>query len=225
MKIDIKNRYCMVHLVFLALIFLCNYLVRVFIITFYFGTYSFTGLVVGVVWTFITNLIFLIYIFTQIKKSNASIIDELRIFLKFKDLIFGIIAGFFLLLIAILMIYYINIDIESGRIPVIGPIVRNSNTLTLIIFSFYVVIFVPFVEEIIFRGYIWKILKENKINGIVILLITSVLFALVHLDIPRFEILFASGIVHGFLRLRTNRLGPSFVAHMTTNAIALLSNF
>jgi len=78
----------------------------------------------------------------------------------------------------------------------------------------------PLVEELLFRDFIWKIFERKKYSDRKILVVTSVLFALAHLELARLPILLVSGLLLGLLRQRTGRLGASILAHFLTNIIA-----
>ena len=54
------------------------------------------------------------------------------------------------------------------------------------------------------------------------ILITSTVFAAVHLEPIRLPILFVLGLALGFARARTRRIGASIVAHMVINALGML---
>jgi len=108
--------------------------------------------------------------------------------------------------------------LPERKIPSI-PVLNNSNTLILIVTSIYAIFCAPFIEELVFRGFIWKIFEEKKINNIIILIITSFLFASFHFEIYRFPFLFVAGFIFGLLRMQTTRIGASIVAHTTNNSI------
>lgn len=81
----------------------------------------------------------------------------------------------------------------------------------------------PFVEELHFRGMWWSALRRRGLRPWPTLLVTSALFALVHLEPERAPLLFAAGLAAGFVRMLTGRLGPAFVTHFIINALAAIS--
>ncbi|MBN2658361.1 MAG: CPBP family intramembrane metalloprotease [Spirochaetales bacterium] len=81
----------------------------------------------------------------------------------------------------------------------------------------------PFTEELLFRDFLWKIFYQKNYSDRKVLILTSFIFALAHLELLRLPILFISGLLFGLLRLRTNRLGASMLAHFLTNLIAFSS--
>jgi membrane protease YdiL (CAAX protease family) len=103
---------------------------------------------------------------------------------------------------------------------------------------FVVVLFAPAVEEIIFRGAIFGGLRKllalpfrrlhghAKVGGTISFafaaLISSVLFALLHLEPVLVPTLFLLGIALCALYRRTGSLLPCFAAHATFNSFAVL---
>lgn len=82
-------------------------------------------------------------------------------------------------------------------------------------------VFAPIVEEIVFRGIVLQGLV-NVTNDVVAVVVSAVIFAGVHavggvaLMIPTF----LSGLVYGWLYLRTRSVVPSSVAHIIYNTVA-----
>jgi membrane protease YdiL (CAAX protease family) len=76
----------------------------------------------------------------------------------------------------------------------------------------------PFVEELLFRGVLFRGLRRVYARGTVVVM-TGTLFALVHLDPRKFLPILLSGLVLSFLRDRAGSLSVSLVAHMTFNGL------
>ena len=220
-----KKPFSLINIIFLLVIFFFWLFLKIFIITIFYNPNSVSGILSRVLLTFLSDTSFLIYIFIVIKSSSSDIRSELKIYFKKSDFILGVLAGLSILGIAILLIFYLDINIVLVNSAKIGLIINDTDTETAILFGLYMICYVPFIEEILFRGYIWRIFKQQKVNEVVILFITTLLFAAAHLEIKRFVLLFINGIIIGFLRMRTNRLGPSIAAHITTNVIAYISYF
>lgn len=84
---------------------------------------------------------------------------------------------------------------------------------------FTLVIVAPFAEETLFRGYLLgKLRKYLPIWAAI--LITSLLFGLVHFEWNVGVDVFALSIVLSILRIGTGRLAPSIVLHMIKNGVA-----
>jgi tetratricopeptide (TPR) repeat protein len=84
-----------------------------------------------------------------------------------------------------------------------------------------VVIVGPIVEEILFRGLIYGAL-EKRFRATGAIVISSLLFALVHLQVVYFIPIFCLGSVLGWARSRTNSLGLSILIHVLNNGAALI---
>jgi tetratricopeptide (TPR) repeat protein len=84
-----------------------------------------------------------------------------------------------------------------------------------------VVIVGPIVEEILFRGLIYGALEKHlRVTGAI--LASSLLFALVHLQVVYFIPIFCLGLVLGWARWKANSLGLPILIHVLNNGIALL---
>lgn len=81
---------------------------------------------------------------------------------------------------------------------------------------------IPFIEEVVFRGLWWSALEKRGMKEHWVLLLTSVVFAAIHLEPVRFPILFALGLAIGYGRIRTGRIGPCIAAHCYINTLAFV---
>lgn len=97
------------------------------------------------------------------------------------------------------------------------------NTATggwMVVLILVVVFGAPFVEEVIYRGFIQQYLGSS-IGKISALIVSSLLFAGIHFQVAEFPGLFAFSIVLGLCFMRTQRLGLAIVTHVAFNATAL----
>lgn len=76
----------------------------------------------------------------------------------------------------------------------------------------------PLVEELLFRGALFRGLRRVHSRTIVVLL-TAFCFSAMHLDLRKFLPILVCGLVLGHLRERAGSLGPSLVGHMTFNGL------
>ena len=80
----------------------------------------------------------------------------------------------------------------------------------------------PMVEEILFRGLIYGALEKRfRVSGA--LVISSFLFALVHLQVVYFIPIFCLGMVLGWARWKTRSLGLPILIHVLNNGVALIA--
>lgn len=78
----------------------------------------------------------------------------------------------------------------------------------------------PLVEELMFRGWLLLGLAQHSKKSVA-LLVSSVLFALCHGNLGGFPILFAFGLLTGWMTLRTGTLASSLALHILWNATTL----
>lgn len=96
-----------------------------------------------------------------------------------------------------------------------------AHGLWMVLLVVVVVVCAPLVEEILYRGFIQQNLSRS-VGARWGLIIASVWFAAVHLQLAEFPGLFAFALVLGLCFVRTNRIGMSIVAHVSFNASALV---
>ena len=84
-----------------------------------------------------------------------------------------------------------------------------------------IVLFLPVIEEWLFRGVLWRLASKVMTSGFVWVTI-SLLFAIAHWEPLHVLGLLPLSFFLGWLRLKTGELGPSILAHMTNNLIACL---
>ncbi|AKU91664.1 CPBP family intramembrane glutamic endopeptidase [Vulgatibacter incomptus] len=82
-----------------------------------------------------------------------------------------------------------------------------------------VAVFAPFGEELLFRGYLMRVLRA-RYGWKGALFVTSALFAVVHFNPASVLALFGLGLVFGLIRLWTGSIWPSMLAHSIQNGVA-----
>ena len=81
---------------------------------------------------------------------------------------------------------------------------------------------IPVIEEVVYRGLLWSALEKRGMGELAVLIVSSVIFAVMHLEPARFPILFALGIALGYGRTRTGRIGSSVAAHIFLNSTGMI---
>ena len=132
-------------------------------------------------------------------------------------------AGFLVSLGATLAV---TVLIVSSFFPVgePPPIEKLLSSATAVyVFAIFGIGAAPLFEEIIFRGFLFKVLFDIGGSGTAVSL-TAILFALLHL--PQLWgswagviLIFVVGYVLSFVRLRSNSLIPSFIIHTSYNTM------
>jgi CAAX protease family protein len=81
----------------------------------------------------------------------------------------------------------------------------------------------PVCEEIIYRGLLWGALERLQWGRWAVFTLTTVIFAVSHLEPLRTSLLLVIGIPIGLARLFTGRLGASIVTHQVNNFLPALA--
>lgn len=81
----------------------------------------------------------------------------------------------------------------------------------------------PICEELMYRGLLWGALERLKWGRWAVFCLTTVIFAVSHLEPLRTTLLLVIGIPIGLARLFTGRLGASIIAHQVNNFLPALA--
>jgi len=102
---------------------------------------------------------------------------------------------------------------------------RAYGPVVVVVMAIFLVVGAPIVEELAFRGMLFAALTKRGVRPEWVIVITAALFSLFHLEPVRIPLLFALGLVFGYLRWKTRSLGAPIVAHALNNlpgAVGLL---
>ena len=111
--------------------------------------------------------------------------------------------------------------------PSVNQQIAIDLTLSQPLFSFFaVVIFAPLTEELIFRGMLARYLfpKQDKSKQVLFLLVSSVLFALIHFpgDVQQFLVYTSLGFSLGLAYISRKGLVYSISLHALNNLVSFL---
>ena len=109
-----------------------------------------------------------------------------------------------------------------GLQPVMADFTFPQNPAAAAIFVLNITIVAPIVEEIVFRGVILNILR--RFGDCLALLLSSVLFAAVHMNLVQMPNAFIMGLVIGYFTLCTGSLWTGILIHILNNSLVLLLN-
>jgi membrane protease YdiL (CAAX protease family) len=114
---------------------------------------------------------------------------------------------------------------EQNAQSAIGALVDNQRMpiAPAIILFLFVWLVGPICEELIYRGLLWGALERLKWSRWSVFGLTTVIFAVSHLEPLRTSLLLVIGIPIGLARLFTERLGASIVAHQVNNFLPALA--
>ena len=108
----------------------------------------------------------------------------------------------------------------------INPYAPSSYTLTVpgLLLSLLSIAILPAVlEELLFRGYVLQALRPHGERNA--LLLSSLLFAMLHGNVIQIPFAFISGLAFGYLTLRTGNIRAGMLLHCLNNAYAVLSDY
>lgn len=158
-------------------------------------------------------------------RGNGPVID-LRLSLTKSDVVFGLKIG----VIGLVFTYaaatvWAKIVGKDNATSAIGELFSNANLpLAAAITMFLYMSFIgPICEEIIFRGLLWGAVERQGWSRWAAFVLTTVIFALSHLEPQRTWLLLVIAIPIGVARLITRSLGASMVAHVLNNFLPGLS--
>jgi membrane protease YdiL (CAAX protease family) len=149
---------------------------------------------------------------------------DLRLHWSWRGLGLGLMFGFGGLFVtlpaAVLYVAIIGQDANSAVGEIFGG-VRASWPWAVVVFL--IVVFVaPLCEEIVYRGLLWGAV-ERRWGRWVALVVTTVVFALAHLEFTRIPLLLVVAIPIALARLYSGGLLASIVAHQVTNLLPGIS--
>ncbi|WP_017304316.1 CPBP family intramembrane glutamic endopeptidase [Spirulina subsalsa] len=137
------------------------------------------------------------------------------------------VGGYFAAIPLVVVISLVNQQIwqgQGGSNPIISLALQSQDTLALLIFFSTASLAAPLFEEIIFRGFFLPSLTRYiPVWGAITL--SSLVFAIAHLNISEVLPLTVLGMVLGFVYVRSRNLLASICLHSLWNSGTLLSLF
>ena len=156
--------------------------------------------------------------------KKKSIYDSLRL----KPVSFDTLVNSVLLSISVIILFdalerIINQIVSTPDYIIdLGKIMQPESTLGFIFLFLAVVIVAPIGEEMVFRGFLQKFLEEYWRDVTRAVLISSLIFAMIHFN-PYWTIqIYLLGIILGFLSWKTKSIIPSIILHSLNNGIAFI---
>jgi membrane protease YdiL (CAAX protease family) len=166
-------------------------------------------------------------------KGTGSVVRDYGLILRpWPDIPLGIVAG-------VASQYLLVPVVEAPLAPVVHHLYTRlghpAQSLTghaygpgLVVLAVLVCLGSPIVEELFFRGLLLRSLLGSfrelgpRLGPALSVVVTALIFALVHFEALEFLGLAGFGVVLGLLAWRTGRLGPSIVAHMAFNTVTIV---
>lgn len=109
--------------------------------------------------------------------------------------------------------------LDLGDLELINRLLLQSTWHGRLLMLLAVVGIAPFIEEAVFRGFLWSAL-ERALPPWGTWLATSALFAIYHVDPIHVMAVFFTGLFLGWLRWTSGSVIPGMVAHLVNNGLA-----
>lgn len=172
------------------------------------------------VYAYIGSFIVALIIILSLMKNDLKE-EKLNHPLSIGQIIGWSVAGLFLAWIAqaiavTIEMQLFGIDPASENTEVIVDFTRSN-----ILFILIPAIIAPILEEIIFRKILFGTFYK-KMNFFIAALLSSLIFAVLHLDFTHLLIYATMGFVFAFLYVQTKRIIVPIIVHMAINTIAVL---
>ena len=130
-----------------------------------------------------------------------------------------LIGGYAIILLHNLILLGLGIDTQGEAILQLMEMLESP-----VWFFLVAVVVAPFVEEIFFRGFLFQGFRQ-KYGWVRAMLLSSVIFAVAHLDPASLIPTFILGLVLTYIYQRSNSLWPGIILHFLVNASSLCAVF
>jgi len=164
-------------------------------------------------------------------KGNGAVID-FGITMRPLDVPLGLVIGIALQIVVLPLLYWPILELSGttsddlGR-PAEELAAKAGSQLGWILLALIVGVGAPIVEEIFYRGLLYRSLRKKRFPVWVSTIVSAAIFGGIHFQPLQFAGLFVFGVVAALLAERTGRLGPSMWTHvgfnLTTVVILYLS--
>lgn len=119
--------------------------------------------------------------------------------------------------ITILVQYFPSL--EPQELEQVSQFLSGELGLIHLIFACIIIFVSPVLEELVFRGFLWR-LVAIVFSARLTWIATSLVFAAVHMNPIHIMGLLPFSFFAGWLKLKTDSLRPSILAHVSNNAVA-----
>ena len=166
----------------------------------------------------VMDLVLVAFIFLLVKLRQRRFLETIHWYRRYRFRTASLISLGATLAISVLLV--------SALFPSAAqtPIERMiSSARSLYVFALFGIFVAPTFEEIIFRGFLFKVFSDMSGPGLAVPA-TAVLFALLHAfqlwgNWPAIVLIFVVGYVLAFLRERSSSLIPGLIVHTSYNAM------
>ncbi|MFC1536039.1 lysostaphin resistance A-like protein [Candidatus Neomarinimicrobiota bacterium] len=187
---------------------------------------NFNSIAISLLSMFVSTLMIALPVIVYLRINGLSIRRRLRINRISKNTLFSIIiisGGFIIIIDELDRIVYALFGSPDFLSELVEQL-KITSVLNGVLFILTTIIVAPLVEEMLFRGFLQKVLEESWEDITKAILVTSLFFALVHLSPYWIVQIYLLGMLLGYLSWRTNSIIPGIILHGLNNGFAVALN-
>lgn len=158
-------------------------------------------------------------------KGRRSLTADFGLRMLWRDIPIGMAAGLaaqFLLVAAITLLYRVlGVDLDKVGTAAEELTASATGVIDVVLLVAIVAVAAPLFEELFYRG-LWMRSVERRWGTAWAVVVSSVLFGAIHLQIYDFPALAGFGAIAALLTVWTGRLGPAIWAHVAFNLTAVI---
>ncbi|MEF2920401.1 MAG: type II CAAX endopeptidase family protein [Acutalibacteraceae bacterium] len=127
------------------------------------------------------------------------------------------------------MVFNILLSLMNSNLSLFGftnkmSTYGNVNGIVEYIIYFFSITFVPAIaEEFLFRGAVLGALR--KYGDIIAIIMSSALFGIMHGNLVQTPVTFLTGLILGYLTVKTGSIIPSMILHFVNNTLAVITEY
>ena len=162
--------------------------------------------------------------------KGRGVISDFGLRMRAFDAPLGLALGIFCQLLVLPLLYapiffLTGTDKEALSRPAEQLAEGTDGNFSWLLFALLVGILAPVVEELFYRGLLLKALEKRRMPVWAAVLVSSIIFAGMHMQTLQFPGLLLVGLVAGTLAAITGRLGPSIWLHIGFNMTTVVALF
>lgn len=177
----------------------------------------------------IPALVQVVYVILAVRRKGRGLSADLGARFKPVDMAIGVVlflVGITLAsIVALAMESFFGISPSAALVDMLedGEGTAPGISGWIVLLAVLAALFIPVIEEIVYRGLLWSALEKRGMGEEAILVVTSLIFAAAHLEPARFPILFVLGVALGCGRIHSGRIGSCITAHIYLNSTAMIA--
>jgi len=112
-----------------------------------------------------------------------------------------------------------SIGIEGGDLLSLKEIMSDKNWINILNFKIGIALLIPFAEEVLFRGFLFRYIRQEK-SFLFSAVLSSLLFSLIHFNLTSLPFTLLLGLATAFTYEKGKSLYYPFFIHMGVNNLA-----